>query len=227
MTQLKKEKTMKSLKIRLWLLILVSFFIVGLSIGVHADNLTNNYGIVIDADFSDWQDKPKVNLTTLDDKNDIKQASLLVDESNIYIFIDMHPAALNTFKQNWTLQPAGYKLTIGGKVFWLTFTQNSNGKKGWLDVQCWAEDNSVNRILSDATARIAHVSTSLGNDDIMECQIPLTDFKVLGGSQETTLSNSNLGTQVLTANGGSTGPIVLSVIGFAIVGTSLYFLKKK
>ena len=201
---------------------------------VKAEQMTssNPYGITIDGNFEDWADKPKTDIAEPWDDYNYKQGSLLADSDNIYFFIDMSPVQGNGYN---TLQPSGYKLTVGNKVFDLTFNGIFNnqdastiGQKKSLTIYCWAEDGTVNEILPDAQAMVSRVKTKLNYDDIMECKIPIADLKLeTSGSQQITLSNSNLGTQTMVVNGGSTGPVVLSSIGLGIAVVGVVGFKKR
>lgn len=51
----------------------------------------------------------------------------------------------------------------------------------------------------------------------LEFKLPLSELGITGTTaQEITMKNTNLGAQTLHVKGGSTGPVVLAVSGFAI-----------
>lgn len=77
-----------------------------------SDNLTPNnnesgdLGITIDGNFDDWADKTKQPMKFPWDNNNIKYASMLADNNNIYLYIMMHPVLSGgyiTFSQMATL----------------------------------------------------------------------------------------------------------------------------
>lgn len=218
------------MKKRLFVVAALIFFFVGsYSTTAYADS--NSYNITIDGNFEDWQDKPKTTITSPGDDYNIKEGSLLADSEYIYFMIDMSPVKGNGYN---TMQPAGYKLTIGEKVYWLTingtFNTNDNsviGQRKEVSVFAWAEDNSVNTTLANAQAMTYRKQTELSYNDMLECRIPLADLNSSnGGSQTITLSNTNLGSQTMTVTGGSTGPILLAAAGFGLAAFGIWRFSK-
>lgn len=226
-------KYIKSCKI-IGMLLLVIFALFGYCFKASASDVTSSYGIKIDGEFGDWSDKPKTKITEPGDDYNVKVGSLLADEDNIYIYVDMSPIQGNGYN---TLQSAGYKLTVGNKIFDLTFNGGFTsgdtsmiGQKKSLTITCWSSSDNSTLDMSKAQAIVSRVETKQSYDDIMECEIPISSLKLEGTtSQRVSLTNSNLGTQILVVNGGSTGPVVLTAIGLsiAVVGVTRLAYKKR
>lgn len=201
---------------------------------VNALDVTNSYGIKIDGEFNDWSDKPQTRITVPGDDYNVKTGGLLADKNSIYFYIDMSPVQGNGYN---TLQPAGYKLTVGNKIFDLTFNGGFTsgdtsmiGQKKSLTITCWSSSDNSTLDMSKAQAILSRVETKQSYDDIMECEILISSLKLEGTtSQQISLTNSNLGTQTLVVNGGSTGPVVLTAIGLsiAVVGVTRLAYKKR
>lgn len=197
----------------------------------HAANngsTTNKYDISIDGNFDDWSDKPMTTVKEDWDDYNIKKASLLADDNNIYFYLNMSPEHGGGYS---TLQPSGYVLKIGSKTFYVTFKANGNLTDGATvdgTVNAWNSDVSGSGDLSQATMKVHRFKTANGHNDIMEAKIPLSELKVAGGSQTITMKNDNLGSQTLTATGGSTGPVVLAGVGLIIaLGSVVTFTRTR
>jgi hypothetical protein len=186
----------------------------------------NDYGIKIDGNFSDWADKKKTDIQSNDDTYNIKHEALLADGKNIYFYLNMSPNHGNGYKN---LQPAGYELRVGDKLFWLTIQDPYNlqiNEKRAVKIWAYEQDNTgggVNEILPNAKAYISRVrnnddpTINNGSTDKMEFEIPFSDLKAVSTtSQKVTMHNGNLGNQTLTTEGGSTGPVILAISGLAI-----------
>ena len=125
------------------------------------------------------------------------------------------------------LQPSGHKLTIGNKVFWMTFNNTFPsedlsviGQTKDVQVNFWAEDNSVNVTIPETYACKTDFSDTSYSDEV-EVAIPFEQLKVEATSSQTiTYSNANLGEQTITVTGGSTGPWILAGIAVVIAGYS-------
>lgn len=226
-------KYIKSYKI-ISVLLLTIFALFGHCFKASASDITSSYGIKIDGEFGDWSDKPKTKITEPGDDYNVKVGSLLADKDNIYIYIDMSPIQGNGYN---TLQPAGYKLTVGNKTFDLTFNggftsgdSSMIGQKKSLTITCWSQSDTSTLDMSKSQAIVSRIETKQSYDDIMECEIPISSLKVESTtSQQISLTNLNLGTQTLVVNGGSTGPVVLATIGLsiAVLGVTRLSYKKR
>ena len=99
-----------------FILVILAAIGVFLPVEAHADN---KYGIVIDGAFEDWKSLPITEFSfSYENGQNIKYVSLVTDESNMYFYLNMAPEGHNYNN----LQPSGHKLTIGNKVFWMTFS---------------------------------------------------------------------------------------------------------
>ena len=195
----------------------------------------NSYGITIDGNMSDWDDKPKTDISFSWDTYNIKQGSLLADDNNIYFFIDMAPLTSNDHQGGYAvLQTSSYKLTVGSKVFWI----NVDNTFGWawgvegqskaVNLWIWAEDNSLNGYLTGVLAYMYRKPMTGGYSDQLECLIPLSALNLQdGGSQTITLSNQNLGQQTLTTTGGDTGAVLLVVAALGLAAFAVFKISRK
>jgi uncharacterized protein (TIGR04145 family) len=197
----------------------------------HADN---KYGIVIDGKFDDWSGLPMTKLSySYENGQNIKYASLVTDDSNLYFYLSMAPEKDEGYKN---LQPSGHKLVIGNKVFWMTIVdplQSGDssliGQTKDVSVTFWAEDNSVNVTLP--IGKMTRVKTDFNDasySDEVEIAVPFEQLQLEAtGSQTIVYSNTNLDEQTITVTGGSTGPWLLAGIAVVIAGFSYWKLKGK
>lgn len=193
---------------------------------VKADSSSNKYGITVDGNFSDWADKTKTDITEQGDDYNVKQEVLLADDDNIYFYLNMSPKHGNGYS---TLQPSGYNLKVGNQTYYLTlkgYDGLSTDSTKPVTVNVWS--SSVSADVANAGA-VHRYKTDNGTNDVVEMVIPLSTLKVSGStSQSISMSNANLGTQTLTATGGSTGPVVLASVGFILaIGGVLAYTKRK
>lgn len=203
-----------------------------------------DYNIVIDGDMSDWQDKPKTVITPYDSIYNNHEVSLLSDDNNIYFYVQMAKAGGNN-----TMITSEYILDIGDIEFAILMPDINNpysglpitndtlkigesmpvGVAAQLRRGSSSSISSQYTVLSDSNVK-AYITRTPNNDsfvDEMEVQIP---FNILGiedsTSQTISLSNPNLGTQNATTSGGSTGPIVLTIVAI-LLATLGYIYKVK
>lgn len=194
---------------------------------VTSNPANNTSGIKIDGNFDDWKDKPITNIKSGNDDYNIKHESLLADQNNIYFYLDMSPEHGYGYS---TIQPSGYELTVGDKEYSLT-VQNPYGlqvnKPRKTTLQIWEHDKygygKVNKVSTKAEVYLNRVPVNVdkgvgqGYTEEMEFKLPLSELGITGTtSQEITMTNRNLGDQTLHVMGGSTGPVVLAISGFAI-----------
>lgn len=219
---------MKKLYYTLFLSLL---FVAGVFLPIDA-HAANKYGIAIDGDFSDWSSLPVTELSfSYENGQNIKYASLVTDEANLYFYLNMAPEGHNYHN----LQPSGHKLTIGNKVFWMTFNGTFSsedlsvvGQTKDVQVNFWAEDNSVNVTIPGKLTRVKTDFSDTSYSDEVEVAIPFEQLQVEATSSQTiTYSNSNLGEQTITVTGGSTGPWLLAGIAVVIVGYAFWKFRKK
>lgn len=212
-------------KIFLSLLILLGLSVFGGTTNVEAATADNSYGIKIDGNFNDWAKYPKTNIQSNNDTYNIKHEVLMADRNNIYFYLNMSPEHGYGYMN---LQPSGYELKVGNKRFWLTVENPYNlalNEKRAVNLQAYEDDNigHVNEVLPNAKVYIAHKSINAdpgvtnGSTQLMEFMIPLSDLGVTGTTeQDITMHNDTLGNQTLKTTGGSTGPVLLAMSGFAI-----------
>lgn len=211
-----------------FILVILAAIGVFLPVEAHADN---KYGIVIDGAFEDWKSLPITEFSfSYENGQNIKYVSLVTDESNMYFYLNMAPEGHNYHN----LQPSGHKLTIGNKVFWMTFSDlfpsedlSKVGQTKDVHVNFWAEDNSVNTTVVGKLTRVKTDFSDKSYSDEVEVAVPFEQLKVENTSSQTiTYSNSNLGEQVINVTGGSTGPWILAGIAILIAGYSVWRYKK-
>lgn len=213
----------------LGLFVIVLIFL-GMFMGIQTVNAdSNGLGITIDGSFDDWTDKPKTQISSPGDDFNIKEGSLLADTTNIYFFLNMSESGTGYID----LQPAGYKLIIGGKVYYLTFSNvindNSTTSKE-IDVTAWCETDGKNYSLPNAKIIEVRKPVGSGHSDMVEFSIPYGDLgldSTIVNEISVEISNPNLGTQVITTTGGSTGPYVIAGVGLVMAIGTLYFVKHK
>lgn len=224
----KEQKQMKK-KYYQFILSVLAVVSVFLPSNVHADN---KYGIVIDGKFNEWSSLPTTKLSfSYENGQNIKYASLVTDDTNLYFYLNMAPEGHNYHN----LQPSGHKLTIGNKVFWMTFNNTFPsedlsviGQTKDVQVNFWAEDNSVNVTVPGKLTRVKTDFSDTSYSDEVEVSIPFEQLQVEATSSQTiTYSNSNLGEQTITVTGGSTGPWILAGVAVAIAGYALWKFKGK
>lgn len=191
------------------------------------NNQAGNLGITIDGNFDDWADKTKHAMQISGDDDNIKYASLLTDQNNIYFYILMSPKLSGGYTN---FQPDGYQLKVGGKMFYLSFNNHSTVKlemdhKQSVPLNIYSSDGVNNNLIGQAYVarqtldqKMGDGTTVKGSSYIMECAVP---FSSLGGISSTsgqtiTLANPTLWDGTIEASGGSTGPIVLASAGFVI-----------
>ncbi|MFC6206289.1 Firmicu-CTERM sorting domain-containing protein [Levilactobacillus tongjiangensis] len=177
---------------------------------------SDNLGITIDGNFDDWQDKPMTTIKEPWDDYNIKKGSMLADANNLYLYINMSPKKGNGYNE---MQGYGYVLTAGSKTYDLQFnnvTGTATDKSKTGSVNIWNRTDGVNDPTTGAQVMVHRFKTGQNFNDVMEAKVPIADLKLAGGSQTFKMTNSNLGSQTLTVTGGSTGPVVLAGVGFAI-----------
>lgn len=207
-----------------------------------SDNLTPNnnesgdLGITIDGNFDDWADKTKQPMKENGDNFNIKYASLLTDSNNIYIYILMHPVGSGGGYETgyYKLQPSGYKLKVGSKIFDLTINPNyakdvdnlKIGQKIAVPIDIWSGADNYNLVLNNLVyvsrqyvdQKMGDGTPIKGSGFVFEAKIPFKDLKGVSNTsgQTITLANGNLWDGELHVTGGSTGPVVLASTGFVI-----------
>ncbi|QFQ74453.1 Firmicu-CTERM sorting domain-containing protein [Liquorilactobacillus mali] len=191
---------------------------------------------MIDGSFSDWDDISKTDLTEPGDDGNVKRAAMVSDGTNLYIYVQMDYT--NNYGYNH-LQTDGYYLTVGGIQYYFT-VRSPNGSNSLSNNLKNLGDKTALKIglgsnyngnyyaePSNIEAEAARIANNAGSPtDTMEIKIPLSDFTLSSQSgQIITLKNSNLGSQTVTVSGGSTGPIILAVIGLVIALLGLWKFK--
>jgi len=192
------------------------------------NNENGDLGITIDGNFSDWADKTKHPMTEQGDDDNIKYASLLADNKNIYFYILMKPTLSGGYTN---FQPSGYQLSVGGNLFYLSFNSNqtvnlSLGETKAVSMNIYGADGATNKNLDGQavvslqaiTQKMGDGSNIKGNGYVFECAVPMKYLKGISNTSGQTikLANPNLWTGSLQASGGSTGPIVLASMGFVV-----------
>lgn len=217
-------------KIILAMLVLLGLASISVTTNVQAavtSNSTNDTsGIKIDGNFDDWKDKPINDIKSGNDDYNIKHESLLADQDNIYFFLDMSPLHGYGYVN---LQPSGYELTVGDRKYSLNVEDNPYdlevNKPKKVHLYIYEHDNigNISKLSSKAEVYVTKVPINVdkgvgqGYTQKMEFKLPLSELGITGTtSQDITMTNRNLGDQTLHVKGGSTGPVVLAVSGFAI-----------
>lgn len=201
------------------------------------NNENGDLGITIDGNFDDWADKTKHPMKMSWDNDNIKYASLLSDNKNIYFYIMMNPKLSGGYTN---FQPSGYTLSTGGKVFYISFNNNQTvnlqvGQKQAVSMNIYNSDANVDLNDQAYVARqkidqkMGDGKTVKGTGYVWEVAVPLKDLHGISdvAGQTIKLENNALWSGSLETTGGSTGPIVLASAGFLIaIGGLLKFRKR-
>jgi len=238
----KKEKV-TSMKLRMrYTFAIVVLIISGFTLGTKNVQAveTNQYGIVIDGKFDDWEGKPKTDIYfSYNNGNVTKQGSFLSDGKYLYIYIDMDPYKKG---HNYRFQGSGWYLSVGDSRYSLRFILENNksnvalgtiakisGVATWPEndpqqifVQQWTIPDIIGYVKADSIPNSGKIR------DRAEIRIPLAGiFNNPDIVKEMTISNNNLGEQKITVTGGSTGGVVIVVSGFMIASAVVYRNTKK
>jgi len=191
---------------------------------------TDNLGIKIDGNFDDWKDMPSQDMFSGNDKDNAKHVSLVTDSKNIYIYVLMHPVLEGGYTN---FQPSNYDLTVGGKVFNVSFNNHSTvnlavGQTKSVPINIWSDAGGVNlndhayvgRQNIDQKRMVGNNKsvTVVGQGYVFEAAIPFKDLHGISNTsdQMITLANQSLWTGKVNATGGSTGPVLLAGTGVVI-----------
>lgn len=208
------------------------------------NNQAGDLGINIDGKFNDWTDKDKHPMKISGDNDNIKNVSFLTDSNNIYLYISMEPKLVGGYTD---FQPSGYNLTVGGKIFYVSFNNNQTvnlnvGDSKAVSMNIYGADGSNKNLSNSVYVNRQNITQNRyeqgkprptkGTSYRFEAKIP---FKDLNGISNTTgqnikLENSTLWTGSVESSGGSTGPVLLASTGFVIALGSvvgLPILKKR
>lgn len=183
----------------------------------------NRYGIKIDGKFDDWKKFKKTPIKNDWPQDAVKGAVLLADEDNIYYYITMSLSG----KDNYPMQVNDYDLTVGNVRSVIDIKQAwdipANGSK-----KVMLKNTTHDKDLTKSPA-IIHRYVKNGKEyATMECRIPFTDLGLSPTtSQKIVMRTPILGSQELTTEGGSTGPIILAVSGLAIASLAVFGISKK
>lgn len=172
--------------------------------------------IVIDGYFSDWSDKPMSSIYY--DSGTSHIGSLYRDENYVYLYIQM----------SWPNYPGfngyNYIFTLDGK----TYTFDVVPVSGSIDIGLNAMKVMRVNGYQQVGGANGYVSHSDDRGDRMEMRIPLDYFYKQPDKLVTiTFHSPNLGTQVLTATGTPTMPILIAGSGLVLAGTALFVRKRK
>ena len=205
------------------------------------NNQDGDLGITIDGNFDDWADKSKQRMIKGSNNDDfnIKYAPLLTDSKNIYFYILMHPVGSGGGYDTgyYQIQPSGYKLKVGPKVFDLTINPSDNpnrkdidhlkiGQKMPVSLDIWSASDSYNQVLDGLVyVKRQYIDQKMGDGTpikgsgyVVEAKIPFKNLKGISNTSGQTikLANGNLWDGDVEAAGGSTGPVILASSGFLI-----------
>lgn len=183
----------------------------------------NQFGIKIDGKFDDWKKFKKTPIKNNWQGDTVKGAVLLADRKNIYYYITMSLSG----KDNYPMQVNDYELTVGNVKSVIYIKQAwdipANGSKKVL-----LQNTSHGKNLTNSPA-IIHRYVKNGKEyATMECRIPFSDLGLSPTTeQKITMYTPLLGSQRLTTEGGSTGPIILAVSGLVIASLAVFGISKK
>ncbi|KRK99087.1 Firmicu-CTERM sorting domain-containing protein [Companilactobacillus futsaii] len=183
---------------------------------------TDDFNIKIDGKFSDWDDKPKHDVYY--DFGPVKEASLLADDKYIYYYV----STSKSHKDTLGFQTIDYQLKIGNRQH-VIYVKNAWDIKPNKNTKVLLQDTSNgDRNLVNSSA-IVHRFVGPGYDyAIMECRIPYEELDVAPmAGQEISMKTPQLGTQVIMAAGGSTGPYVLAGVGISIAAFGIFKYRKR
>lgn len=194
------------------------------------NNQAGDLGINIDGKFNDWADKDKHPMKISGDNDNIKNVAFLTDSNNIYLYISMEPKLVGGYTD---FQPSGYNLTVGGKVFYISFNHNQTvnlnvGDSKAVSMNIYGADGSnkdldnlvyVNRQnITQHRYEQGTLRPIEGTSYRFEAKIPFKDLHDISNTagQNIKLENQNLWTGSVQSSGGSTGPVLLASTGFVI-----------
>ena len=205
---------------------------------VQADT-PNEYNISIDGDLSDWTDKPKTDIYfDYNNGNVTKQGSFLSDGTYLYIYIDMDPYDKG---HNYRFQGYGWNIRVGNSVTTMSFSVDNiwslqpGSTAPITSVWAWSNNDPdqlfVNQQVTGATGFVTTEKSSNGwaYHDRAEIRIPLSGFLKnpdLVQSMDI-YDTDNMGQQVVTITGGSTGGVLIVVSGFGLAGLLVVSKSKK
>ncbi|ATO45430.1 hypothetical protein C5L30_001906 [Companilactobacillus farciminis] len=183
---------------------------------------TDDFNIKIDGKFSDWDDKPKHDVYY--DFGPVKEASLLADDKYIYYYV----STSKSHKDNLGFQTVDYQLKIGNRLH-VIYIKNAWDIKPNQNTKVLLQDNSNgDRNLVNSPA-IVHRFVGPGYDyAVMECRIPYEELDAASmAGQDISMKTPQLGMQIITAVGGSTGPYVLAGVGVVIAAFGIFKYRKR
>lgn len=187
------------------------------------NDVNNQFGIKIDGKFDDWKQFKKTPIQNDWPTDVVKGEVLLADRKNIYYYITMSLSG----KDNYPMQVNDYELIVGNvrSVIYIKEADNipANGSKKVL-----LQNTSHGKNLTHSPA-IIHRYVKNGKEYAkMECRIPFSDLGLSPTTeQKITMYTPLLGNQTVTTEGGSTGPIILAVIGLVIASLAVFGITKR
>lgn len=184
---------------------------------------TNKFGIKIDGNFDDWKDKLMTDIKNPWNGDPVKQASLLTDGKYIYYYITMS----KTGRDNYPFQVNDHQLTVGNKMHSIyikrAYDIPANKTKKVMLV-----DTSGGDVPMVHSPAVIHRYVKNGKEyGTMEARISFSDLKAVPtDAQHISIKVPLIGSTVVTAESGSTGPIVLAIVGLLIAILSFFSLPK-
>jgi len=180
----------------------------------NANNDNDNLNIVIDGKFADWK-----NVTLTGGQYDSGKFAMVSDGDAVYVYVVMKYGTVPGY--------GDYDFDIGGKkvYVWSKDMPSSQVAEGSAQkVTFKGADNQADDQGIDVGT--GYVSSKDGYN-IAEFKVSLGKLGVSSMTGQTiTMYNPNITSQKVTVAGGSTGPILISGIGVAIVGFGYYRLRK-
>lgn len=178
----------------------------------NANNDNDNLNIVIDGKFNDWK-----HVTLTEGYNGY--TAMVSDGDYVYVYVKMKYGQVPGY--------GDYNFDVGGKKVYV-WSDNIPSSQSNGDVKAVSfTGGDYNEGHQYGTVGTGYV-TQDGSNSIAEFKVSLSK---LGAStmtgQTISMYNPNIGNTKVTVAGGSTGPILISGIGVAIVGFGYYRLRKK
>lgn len=192
------------------------------------NNISGDMNISIDGAFSDWDSITKSTMTSDGDNDNDKQVAMVTDKKNVYFYVAMTPKLQGGYTD---FQASGYKLKMGGHTYDISLNNHGSvylnvGEQKVVPVDIWDAATNTDATVQDGggvsrqniTQKNGDESDYAGTGYVWEVKIP---FDKLDGitkteNQTITLENSNLWSGEVMTTSGSTGPVVLAGVGFAI-----------
>lgn len=209
---------------KIWLALLIVLGMIGLGSTTTVQAAANNkFGITIDGNFDDWKDKPKMDIRNPGIPEPMRQESLLADGDYIYYYVTMSKTGLDNTQMNLN----DYEITVGNDTSVIYIKRAWDIPVGGQKKVMLQNSTKGDKDMTHSPAIIRSIKNKNGYYYAMECKIPFSDLGLKPTQTENiSMKVPPLGRKVITTQGGSTGPIILAIIGLVIAALSVFNFPK-